>query len=327
MKNITKEQADKIFYQLAVEKKTYKDLQQEYNMDKTTLCRKMKQYKKEYGMNDSEQYCIKNYLRFYYLDEILDKYKKGITTMQLEQYYAASERTFAELIKENSNLLRQSGVPSKTNQKLFHSITNEIEAYTLGLITADGCISRNYSVSLDMKSTDEKLFHEINDRLYNGTGHIFQYGEGKWHKVPMSRLIIHGKQICENLAKYNVIPNKAYSLEHIYIFDDNILMRHYLRGLFDGDGVVSKGQSKYLGVGYCAHNKSFTKSFQDYLCMELEVGKNKLFDCGGCWHCRWTAKKDVEKIYHFLYDDSTICLQRKKDKIENYLYGNTEVTN
>ena len=46
MKILTKEQADRIFYQLAVERKTYKELQQEYGMDRTTLCQKMKEYKK-----------------------------------------------------------------------------------------------------------------------------------------------------------------------------------------------------------------------------------------------------------------------------------------
>ena len=143
----------------------------------------------------------------------------------------------------------------------------------------------------------------------------------------MSRLVINGKQICHNLSQYYVVPKKTYLLTDLYYFEDKNIMRHYIRGLFDGDGVVSQGKSKYLGIGYCAHNKDFVANFQKYLCHNLKVANNKLFDTGNCWDCRWTAKKDVESIYHFLYDDSSICLQRKKDKIKNYLYGNTEVTN
>ena len=74
MKTITKKQADRIFYQLAVEKKTYAELQQEYNMEKTTLCRKMKQYKKEYGIKESETYGIKTYLRYKFYLFIFLKY-------------------------------------------------------------------------------------------------------------------------------------------------------------------------------------------------------------------------------------------------------------
>lgn len=325
MKKITKQQADDIFYKLAVEKKTYRDLQKEYDMNYSTICAKMKEYKKYYNIKDNEQYSITTYLRFYFLEEILDKYKNGITTKQLEEYYPASERTFAELIKDNSDLLRQSGVPSKTDQHLFENVTTEIEAYVVGLITADGSVTKRGSISLDMVSSDEQLFCEINKRLYNNTGHMFQYGMGKWHKIPMTRLNINGKQICKNLSNFGIVPNKTYLLNSIYYFDDKELMRHYLRGLFDGDGVVSKGKSKYLGLGYCAHSKDFVSSFQSFLCNELNLSKNKLFNTGGCWDCRWTAKKDVESIYHYLYDNSTICLQRKKDKIKNYLYGNTEV--
>ena len=327
MKILTKEQADRIFYQLAVERKTYKELQQEYGMDRTTLCQKMKEYKKDYGLKESENYSIKTYLRHYYLQDILTKYENGITTVELEKYYPASERTFAALISENSNLLRQTGVPSKTDQSLFANISNEYEAYTVGILTADGSVSNRGSISLDLVSTDESLLHQINDKVYKNSGNIFHYGSEKWHKIPMSRLNINGKQICANLSKYNVVPNKAYLLTDLYHFDNKGLMRHYLRGLFDGDGVVSKGQAKYLGVGYCAHNQKFVENFQKYLCNELNVAENKLFNTGNCWDCRWTAKKDVELIYHFLYDDSSIYLQRKKNKIENYLYGNTEVTN
>lgn len=103
-------------------------------------------------------------------------------------------------------------------------------------------------------------------------------------------------------------------------------MQHYIRGLFDGDGVCSK-QCNYLRLGYCAHNKSFTESFQVFMCSLLYLKRNKLFDTGGSWNCSWGAKSDIEKIYNYLYKDATLYLNRKKEKIEKYLYDNTEVTN
>ena len=39
------------------------------------------------------------------------------------------------------------------------------------------------------------------------------------------------------------------------------------------------------------------------------------------------TKEEIEKLYHFFYDNLNIpCLIRKKDKIFNCLYANTEVT-
>ena len=102
-------------------------------------------------------------------------------------------------------------------------------------------------------------------------------------------------------------------------------MPHYIRGLYDGDGVCAK-TNEYLRVGYCAYHKSFTKSYQEFLINTLGLKENKLFNTGNCWDCSWSKREDLEKFYNYIYKDATIFLQRKYDKLKNYLYGNTEVT-
>lgn len=326
MKDITKQQADEIFYRLAVQKETYKQIAPDYNMNYTTLCRKMKTYKKNYGMTEKDNFTIKNFLKHYYLQDIVDKYNQGYTTIDLEKEYPASERTFAEILKEQG-VLRQSGVPSRTDQSLFSSIDNEYDAYTLGLITADGNIGKGYSVSIDLAHKDKAVLENINTYLLHDTGHIFQYGENnKWHQNnPMVRLRFNGKQLCNNLAQYGVIANKSYLLQHLQIFKEP-LMQHYLRGLFDGDGVVSQGKQRYLRIGFCNHNKTVVEDYYNYLVKYLDLNKTSLFNTGNCWQCSWAAKDNVQKFYSYIYNDANIYLLRKKEKIEKYLNGNTEVT-
>lgn len=191
----------------------------------------------------------------------------------------------------------------------------------MGLLTADGNIGKNYQVSISLKRSDEGLLKEINQKLLNNSGSLC-YDNRKNKETTQLRFF--GKQICQNLQKFFIVPNKTKKLEYIYIFNNPILMKHYIRGLYDGDGVCAK-QQNYMRMGFCGYNYTFVSSFQDFLAKTIYIKKNKMFNTGSCWQCSWGAKADLEKIYHYLYDESTIFLKRKKDKIYNYLYGNTEI--
>lgn len=319
---ITKEEAEKIFEQIAYNKKTYKDLAKEYNIYYSTLCKWMKNFKESFGLKPNEQYSLKAYLKYKYKDQIINSYTNGNSTIKIAEYYNTTDRTIADLLRECNIKVRSVGYTSKTNQSLFAQISNEIEAYSLGLITSDGSVSKNYSITITLHENDKYILEKINLLLCNNTGTISQT-PGR----TTVRLVFNGKQICKNLEQYNVVPNKSHKMNSIYFFKNNDLMRHYIRGLFDGDGVCSKNGSNAIRLGYCAHIKEFTESYQDFLCSILDIKKNKLFDTGGSWNCSWGARQDIEKIYNYLYKDATIYLDRKKNKIENYLYGNTEVTN
>lgn len=319
---LTKEQAEQIFKNLAYKEKTYKDLENELGMHKTTICKKMKTYKKEFGMKDKETYCARTYLRFKYANEIKERYNNGESSKSIALSYGFSDESIiTSLLKDINVEVRSKGYVSRTNQKLFSAITNEIEAYTLGLILSDGNIGYDYSISISLIASDGYLLDAINEKLYNSTGNTLRIDF--LDRASMYRLRICGKEIYQNLEKYGAIPNKTYTLTKLPILDDN-LMPHLIRGLYDGDGVCAKN-GDWLRVGYCSYNIAFTKEFQLYLCEKLSLNENKLFNTGSCWHCSWGSRNNLEKIYKYLYNNATIFLCRKKDKLHNYLYGNTEV--
>lgn len=271
-------------------------------------------------MKDNEKYCAYTYLRYAYPNEIIQKYLNGESTAQIANFYnLTDDHLIAALLRELGVQIRPVGYTSKTNQLLFKDINNELTAYVLGLITADGSIGENYSISIDLQTSDKALLDEINKRLYNNSGYILTYQNSQ-----MNRLSINGKQICKQLTQYGVIPKKTYTLKSLASLPDE-LMPHYLRGLFDGDGVCSFNRP-YLRIGYCSYNIEFVENFQDYIVQKLKINKNQLFNTGNCWQCSWSKRQDLEKIYHYLYDNATIFLSRKKNKIFSYLYDNTEVT-
>lgn len=319
---LTKEQAEQIFKNLAYKEKTYEDLEDELNMHKTTICKQMKSYKELFGLRDKETYCAKTYLRFKHANEIKDRYENGESSKSIILSYGFSDESIILSILRDLNVeVRNRGYISRTNQKLFSDITSEIEAYTLGLILSDGNIGYDYSISISLLASDGYLLDAINEKLYNFTGSTLKIDF--LDRPSMYRLRICGKEICQSLEKYGAIPNKTYTLIKLPRLDEK-LMPHLIRGLYDGNGVCAKN-GDWLRVGYCSHNLAFTKEFQLYLCKKLSINENKPFNTGNCWHCSWGSKNDLEKIYKYLYDNATIFLCRKKDKLHNYLYGNTEV--
>ena len=320
---IDKKDAEYIFYNLAYRLKTYDDLAKEYLVNKATLCKWMRNFKSEFGLSDTEKYCAYTYLRYKYKDDIINQYHDGKSTTAIANFYGFSyDHMIAELLKECNVEIRPVGYSSRTNQSLFQDINSELSAYVLGLITSDGSIGTNYSINIHLTESDRYLLEEINSRLYNNSGHILT--EKKDTGKNVCRLSINGKQICENLKKYNVIPNKSYLLTNMASLPEE-LMPHYIRGLFDGDGVCAYN-NPYLRIGYCAYRIEFVQSYQNFLVEHLNLNKNQLFNTGSCWQCSWGSRKDIEAFYHYIYDNATIFLSRKKDKIYSYLYGNTEVT-
>lgn len=308
--------AKEIFYKNAVLRKSYKELSKEYNLHPSTICKKMKFFKKEFGITEEEKYCLHTYLRHFYGEEIKQKYLSGVSTVKIAKEYGTThDHLIAKVLRDLNVELRTVGKISKTNQSLFKNISNEIEAYTLGLITADGNIDRSYTIRIFLTESDKYILEEINSKLLNGTGNLSI--DKKINANPVARLSFCGKAICENLSQYNVVPNKSDSLTDIYILPEN-LMHHYIRGLFDGDGVASKSRES-IRIGFCAKRKEFVESYQSFLCKTLFMKKNKIFNTGGCFQCSWGAKADIEKFYNYIYKDATIFLGRKKNKIYTYL--------
>lgn len=277
---INQKDAEYIFYNIANKKKTYDELSKEYLVNKTTLCKQMRDFKEEFGLNKNEKYCAYTFLRYAHKDEIIQKYLDGESTKDIAKHYGFSDdHMIATLLRELGVEIRPTGYASKTNQDLFKDINSELSAYVLGLITSDGNIGKNFSISIHLTEEDRYLLDEINQRLYNNTGYILTEKKEKGNDV--SRLSINGKKICENLSKYNIIPNKSHYLTEIAEIHED-LMPHYIRGLYDGDGVCSYNRP-YLRVGYCAYREEFVKSFQEFLVKKLNIAQNKLFNTGNCW--------------------------------------------
>lgn len=138
----------------------------------------------------------------------------------------------------------------------FFNITNPIVAYTLGLIWADGTISKNgYSISIDCKY-DDKLDSDYNTikNIINKIGSWNEYIRTRhdkrtdkyYHSCSFStsnKYLVKFLNKMDYSNKSSVSPDKI--LNHIPIE----LQHHFIRGYFDGDGsLFVKGNTYTLCI-------------------------------------------------------------------------------
>lgn len=206
------------------------------------------------------------------------------------------------------------------NVDYFENIDTEDKAYFLGFILADGHIRCKYhSLVIKIKNNDKEILNKFKNNI-NFEGEL-------WY-APNNQLqiIISSPKLIKDLSKYSIIPNKTNFVEFPEI--PKHLENHFMRGVFDGDGCISIKKEKRKGKGgnrgqvnLCSGSKNFIYKYVDKLNEYAGVKKNKIRFLNESYYIiDWAGMTDVENIYHFLYKDATIFLERKKetfDKVYN----------
>lgn len=95
------------------------------------------------------------------------------------------------------------------------------------------------------------------------------------------------EQIFNDLAKYNIIPNKTYEIDHLaYEKIPKEYWSAYALGLFDGDGGLSCSAnfSTDVTLNYTAYHESEVLDFQQLINQLVGIEKyNKVFFTSA-WH-------------------------------------------
>lgn len=120
------------------------------------------------------------------------------------------------------------------NQRYFARIDSEEKAYLLGLLATDGNVSGG-TISLALKERDRVLLERFERAIGLRPSAIRPMVKG------MLRTAVTSAEMARDLAKHGVVPNKTKTLD----WPSSVpgpLLRHYLRGVFDGDGGISGRQ-------------------------------------------------------------------------------------
>lgn len=189
------------------------------------------------------------------------------------------------------------------DETYFEKINTEQKAYWLGFIYADGCVDdTEFRLHLSIKD----LIHLEKFKNHIGSTHPI-------HNCQLNTISfnIGNKKIVKDLNKLGVVPRKTFIIEYPKI--NTKFNRHFIRGVFDGDGCiyVSKKGHKRWSI-YTASSK-----FKDQLSEIIKIDTN-ITVCirkqGNGYCISINNRNDIKAIKKYMYNYSTIQLERKKIK-------------
>lgn len=263
---------------------------------------------------------------------IKEKYLEGETIEEITDKYFKDKYCSGEInmVLRKLGITRPNGIQAKINHDYFENIDSEHKAYWLGFIYADGSITKKayekgsytYRLRMELMFEDKYILEQMALDLesdlkpkeyYNDTSSFEGYNKPKH----TAYIMFSSKKMGEDLVKLGVVPNKTLILKSLPSIPDN-LMKHFIRGYFDGDGSVYLTKDNTIKTAfYGTHD--FINSIQDFLIKELDLTKKKITDQKEAnVSFVGMAKQESEKLYHYMYDEATIFLNRKYEKYNKY---------
>lgn len=299
-----------------------------YDTDRYTVWAALKKLNVEIRPN----VCVeKNREYLNYHDEWVVLYKEGVSTCEIANTYnVGSSSTVSTVLAAKGVQMRPS---SESNTKytlkdhgLFDKIDSHEKAYWLGFLMADGNVATktedprsSWSLKVGLSISDADHVYKFADFLGVESSNDNKNGVVKSEKVALVSVV--SMPLVRSLIGYGCAPCKSLTMVYPKNKFDPTYNRHFIAGYFDGDGCV--GASKKYANGGCGIHVIFTsgsynflKSLQKVLMDEAGVTKFHLMKQKSCnaYHLTAYRKNDIARIYHYIYDNATTFLERKKTK-------------
>lgn len=205
---------------------------------------------------------------------------------------------------------------------MFDSIDTEEKAYWLGFLYADGYINSSpidtpkraaYSVSLDLSIKDFDHVQKF--------ANFLKSRRPVKDEITRARFSVNSKNFWTVLNDYGCTPRKSLTLKFPKknVFKNNSmsrkeLIRHFIRGYFDGDGCITYKRENYPTISLISTDQ-FLMGIQNVLNTHKTLYLNsknnditKVLKFNG---------EEAYKILNYLYNNCNIYLQRKYDKYKD----------
>lgn len=205
------------------------------------------------------------------------------------------------------------------NDDFFKTQTHDM-AYMLGFLAADGNIAkRDNCIKIGISAKDKDFLNIFYNNL--GGAPIYTYTNSDGYDCASWQC--HSKTLKEDLALYNIIPEKTFKfewptkLERKYWLD-------YIRGYFDGDGCVSTAGPNAIRWQVCSATKTILEQILDFFESEYNIPKVSIQTKMGKHPTYYIQYSSVptRAIYDIFYPEGCLYLPRKKQKFQEIYYKN-----
>lgn len=256
--------------------------------------------------------------------EIIKYYlSQPMTIKQVEDKYELSHPTITKILKDVPKYTKAKLNNPNMKEHFFQEINEEAKAYFLGLLISDGNVfkdntGRQASISITLDLKDEYMLEKFKEVLQANTS-VGHDGRG------CGQIAVRSNIMAEDLAKYGVIPRKSYNTYLPLISKE--MMPHLIRGIFDGDGsIIAKPNPSNDGHNRFLHSISFCGTHQlmedisNYILENLGI-KTAVYDYKdrNLSELKIQNIDNIAKFGYWIYRNSTIFLNRKKDIFNDFL--------
>lgn len=211
----------------------------------------------------------------------------------------------------------------KLNKEYFDIIDSEHKAYWLGFIMADGCICKTESkgkynrLCFNLKSPDKHLLDQLQIDLQSDYPIKIKNNVNKKldFECTICELRISSAYLVNSLITHSVIPNKT-GHELIPESIPKNLVKHFIRGFYDGDGCLSSTKKLSIGSASNLILDQINQCINDELNIQFHIYERTEYSMP--FFLIDSNHYVNNKIFlEWLYEDATIYLDRKYKKYKN----------
>lgn len=196
----------------------------------------------------------------------------------------------------------------KLNEQFFNEL-NEKSTYWLGFLYADGYVrmkdGKSGELKLKLKESDKEHIQMFLNHLDCDKPIIC----GVDNKSKFCSVTVYSNILVNKLIELGCVNNKTQKIRLPNLSDD--LMRHFIRGYFDGDGSISKIKNRpnSFVINICSNHK-----FNNDIINLIGVGKEWKYENYSI--IKINKIIDVIKFKDYIYSNANTFLERKKIKFK-----------
>jgi len=252
------------------------------------------------------------------VDYIIHQYLSGKTQVQIAKELNTYNTTIRRiLLKNNIPVVGTSERWRNIDINIFDDYSNPAVQYWLGAIVADGCLTNNAIVFETIDKEWVEKFRNFMNPFLNINSILPKRGK------KLYRFSTRCKGLSEKLLVYGITYRKSLTIEFLYP-----ITWHFFRGVFDGDGCISRSNKRDDG-SYDARLQivSGSEIFIDQLYNFLKsqgFSATKSIDTKSRKNPQYSVnlfkQKELHVIYDLLYSEADInFLERKYLKFGSLL--------
>ena len=251
-------------------------------------------------------------------DRIVEKYFEcDMRIVDMAKFFKVTKRTVPALLKiRGINTARKNRYT--LNEHYFDKVDTERKAYWLGYLFADGFVGNEKfnNIVFSQKQSDGYIVKEFaNDIEFTGKTRISKRPGGFENSGKSVVLNFSSEIMAKALGHLKMYTCKSMTIEDLPPIKDD-LMRHFVRGYFDGDGSVSrhlkyinkKGKSIYSRHCDMIGTQPFLEKIASLVSAESFFSDSHT---PGMKYLNFNKIDSMTSLYHYMYDGATVYLKRK----------------